>query len=518
MSHKSKMTTQVGIDPAFVGTNEISYPTLPHQEQASEVFSPSTALVDNYISRKFIPTPSKIDSVNSICTSVQRFRAALRWKHHFSSAEPEAPTTDVDQPEPEAGMLGTSIKIRNQKAPVGPSNLENFIQSLTRDLLHNLRPEPKQNKDQQLISNVLAELQSDSSSVIALSDKTNTYIDLPVETYANLLEKEIQVNSEPVERTTVQNAISVLDTLANDKIFSKQERKYILHHLNLKKVARPYILIKDHKSRETDSSPYHCRLIIPCAGTYTYGFRHVLSTALKIRLEKSGIKLDHLILNSYQVKSKLESLTVKKFGLVSVDIKNMYHSTSTNLIKQVFNYFFEKFSVDITHRKIILEILRILAQVRANDFFAYKEKFYQFSGAGSGQAMGWPEIPILCDVVISYIYTRMHDENIFTKNQVYFGESYRDDGIFLVSHEVMVDFDAWHSLVGKKILEFSDGCYEITCEANYDTLTFLDLRISNLHNNLVFEIFRKENQKLTYLNKSSLHQPSVLRSISGSVL
>lgn len=157
----------------YIGTSEIGCTTLDHNEKASVS---STALVDNYISKKFIPAPTRVDSVNVICNAVQRFRAALRWKYHFADNEstPEEASTEKDQ-EDDAGILSTNIRLRNLKAPIGPSKLENFCQSLTRDLLHNLRQEPKLNKDQKLISNFLFDLKTDKSKIIALTDKTNCF-------------------------------------------------------------------------------------------------------------------------------------------------------------------------------------------------------------------------------------------------------------------------------------------------------------------------------------------------------
>ena len=149
------------------------------------------------------------------------------------------------------------------------------------------------------------------------------------------------------------------------------------------------------------------------------------------------------------------------------------------------------------------------------------DSFYKFVGTKpDALAMGWSESVPKTDVVMSYLYCRLHEE-VFN-DEVLFAQSYRDDGLVILAGDENFwteKFPDWSKNIRQKILDFSLGNYEIEIDFSFETINFLDLQISKkLDGGCIYSIYKKPEQNLVYLNKDSMHPPKVLKAIPNGVL
>lgn len=425
------------------------------------------------------------------------------------------------------GIMHTKHKLPSTFVPRGSKNLEAFITSLCRDLVNNLRTEPSLNDTQSKVLDLLDQLKHKPNSVLMMTDKTNSVIETNVEDYISLLQSEIDQTSTLVPRQNVQNGINDFENflVSISHLFSPNELKFIKNSIKLKQINRPFILSKDHKPKGPDGN-YPVRMILPEKNSYTYGLKKVLFTALDDKIKKSPIQFSNLLVNSFETKRKLQNLKLgSDFVFVALDIKEMFQSTTENLVRNTFDHLFESYKVDNILRNEMNTILDLMKKTRQFDFFSFKEKFYKFNGnknTPDSLAMGWSESVTKTDAVMSVIYNKLWSTGTFKPEEVLFAQTYRDDGLVLLRGSDSYwskNFPKWESSVRDAIRNFSLNNYEITMDYNPNFINFLDLQISKTDDfQLHFGIYKKPGQKLIYLNKESMHPPSVTKSIPYSVL
>lgn len=281
-----------------------------------EADSISQALSSRYFSQKYVPLSTKNEVLHSTCQAIKRLRYTLRWRHYHSN---DLNFTAEQDTEPDLNFdldgLNSGCKIKNyNKAPEASPEIELFIKNLTSDLLNNLRSQPVSNPDQEKVSEILDNLRNRKDILLAKSDKTGRFVEMNTELYISILENEISKNSKEITRNEAQQSIESLTTLLeeNKKLFNKNEHDFIQNYLDLKKVLTAFGLVKDHKNIQPGQN-YPVRLILPESGSYSYGWKRVLTLGLKNILTQNGVLEEvnrNLILNSFECKKKLEKLNL----------------------------------------------------------------------------------------------------------------------------------------------------------------------------------------------------------------
>lgn len=202
----------------------------------------------------------------------------------------------------------------------------------------------------------------------------------------------------------------------------------------------------------------------------------------------------------------------------------MFPSTSHALIVKSMNHFMDKLNLDQKIRSQIQKILNLFDFIKKRETFTFQDKYFSYTGAGDGIAMGWSQSCLLTDICIAAVYDSLWaQEGLFSKNnRVFFASSFRDDGLCLLNNEG----DYWSeeklrsfkSEIFTEISNFSLGNYAVTFESDPGSISFLDLWLKREGSRLNFSIFEKKNQNTTYLNHSSMHQRGIIRNLPKSVM
>ena len=98
---------------------------------------------------------------------------------------------------------------------------------------------------------------------------------------------------------------------------------------------------------------------------------------------------------------------------------------------------------------------------------------------------------------------------------------YRDDGLAFTSMKNKNDVDSWFTRFQKKISELSNNNveFEMVKWSEKETLNFLDISMYwNDDEELQFQVYRKPNQKLKYLNFSSTHTKAMKAAVPDGVM
>lgn len=505
---------------------------LDHDEtnQAGDI---AQALSSNHFSHNFVPLTTKSEVLHSLCLAIKKLRYTLRWRYHFSNSknlEPADLNTTADEEDSifDAVGLNSGCKLKEYKSsPEASPEIELFIKNLTYDLLKNIRHDPVSNPDQDKISSILQDLKN-TSDILAKTDKSGKFTQLECDHYISILKREIGQNSTPISREEAQESIKILENLLRDNsyLFNKKEYKYILHYLDLKKLPQPFCLIKDHK-KVKPGEDFQARLILPETGSYSYGFKRVLTSGLKRLLDLHGIlplMNKRLILNSFACKEKLQKLKLEpNFTFLTVDVVSMFPSTSHALIVKSVNYFLQKLNLDITVKNSIMKILELFNMVREHEIFGFQDGYFSYVGAGEGLAMGWSQSCLLTDICIAPIYDFLWTEGVFaTTREVVFAESYRDDGLCILNKGKNFwengKLENLKAEISAQILQFSEGNYKVTFDSDFTQINFLDLSIEKKESELKFSIFLKPEQQITYLNHSSMHHQGSVNSLPKSIM
>ena len=113
----------------------------------------------------------------------------------------------------------------------------------------------------------------------------------------------------------------------------------------------------------------------------------------------------------------------------------------------------------------------------------------------------------ICELVGIYIQNKLCK----LMNEKDFG-LYRDDGLGILRNTSGPEADRKRKNI---IKTFKECGLSITCEVNKKIVDFLDVRF-NL-NDQTYELYRKPNNELVYINKQSNHPPNIIADIPKAI-
>ena len=195
---------------------------------------------------------------------------------------------------------------------------------------------------------------------------------------------------------------------------------------------------------------------------------------------------------------KFKSIDNKKDCIfVKFDIREFYPSISESIFKK--SILFAK-----EHHHIPDEDVRIIDHCRKSLLFHENEpwKKKKTESYFDVTMRSYDEAEI-CELVGIYILTRL--ATIIKKSDC---GLYRDDGLVILRNEIGQQIDCTR----KNIIKiFKDVGFGIDIETNSKVVDFLDITF-NL-NNGIYKPYKKPNDRLLYINKSSNHPPQIINQL-----
>ena len=251
------------------------------------------------------------------------------------------------------------------------------------------------------------------------------------------------------------------------------------------------------------------------------------------------------IIQASDLKETLEKLGIKnkETTLVSIDAKDYYPSVRFKLVKKAVTYFSK--GLTRAERTTIDQCLEMIKFGMANTLLSFEGQYYEYDGGldanEKGLTIGGYESAWLADLVGAYILdnTQQHFDSTS-----YHG-LYRDDGFAVFkgtwTYEMIIK---WRENFQKSVNKLAEGDYlvftcdiwlaqgkrdspppEVTkdnklvtvCRKQY--FPYLDMKLvwSKKDEELQFQVYRKPNQQLKYLNTDSTHTRSCFKAIPKGV-
>ena len=478
------------------------------------------------ISGKFVPIGSYKSILNATFTGLIRLRHRLRWhwywenENQFGIENVSSDENLQNDQELEPNSLNSGLKLPNYKSPRAKPEQELFLKTLERDILHNIMKKPPNrayNKDQKLVKDFVQELGEASESVFVKTDKTNSRKLMDLGEYKVKLEAELSKMCVKVSRDIVAQDLGVLERYIknNKNRFGKKEYEFVMDSINRKLISTPTARIKDHKPNNP------LRLIMP-ADNFTANFCKVLIKSLRSTFDSLRVEFKFLIENSYSFIKDINELSLQEDRnmIVLLDIAEMYASFGMPLIRKAVTFYMTSYRFDSASQDLCEFILNSFELIMKMNYSCFGTDFYRYvgkGGEGTGLTMGGYESCFLSDLVVNYIYQEFQNDGLF--EEFLYSKTYRDDGA-LVTKEVKSDrwFREWKEKIDLKSDSLTNGRVKFTFEVEKEQ-KFLDIQTSwDDNGKFSHQVYIKPNQKIQYLNNTSMHPRKTLQGIPKSVI
>ena len=292
---------------------------------------------------------------------------------------------------------------------------------------------------------------------------------------------------------------------ANDHLYNQinEEAKSIASNLGLDNrieslaKSEAFITLKDHK--ENFHSKPTCRLINPAKseiGKISKSILDTINTDLRKILHYNQWKNTRSVIEWFNnVKDK------HLCTFIQLDIKDFYPSITPDILDNAIS--FAKQHVHIND-----ESIQTIKHCRKSLLFNGNTPWVKKSTAESFDVtMGSYDGAEVCELVGLFILSKL--DNTINKED---SGLYRDDGLFILRKTNGKQADA----IRKRIIQtFKDLGFQIDIQCNLKQVNFLDVTF-NL-STATYHPFKKENDKLLYINTSSNHPPTVIDQIPTSI-
>ena len=292
---------------------------------------------------------------------------------------------------------------------------------------------------------------------------------------------------------------------ANDHLYNhiNEEAKSIATNLGLddrvESLAKSeaFITLKDHK--ENFHSKPTCRLINPSKseiGKISKSILDTINTGLRKILHYNQWKNSRSVIEWFNNIKDKHSCT-----FTQLDIKEFYPSITPDILDN---------AVSFAKQHVIIndDDIQIIKHCRKSLLFSNNSSWIKHSTAENFDVtMGSYDGAEVCELVGLFILSKLN-------NKIHKEDSglYRDDGLFILRKTSGKHADA----IRKDIIKmFKDMGFQIDIQCNLTQVDFLDVTF-NL-STATYHPFKKENDKLLYINTSSNHPPTIINQIPKSI-
>ena len=328
-----------------------------------------------------------------------------------------------------------------------------------------------------------------SPNVFVFADKTSNLYEMKPDEYKKILKENIT--------KTYSKAPKKLETAINS------EAKQISNKLGLsdrmEKLAKnqAFVTLKDHK--ENFNSKPTCRLINPCKSEVGKVSKHIID---KINQElRNNLQLNQWK-NTQDVIQWFNNIHNKELcAFIQLDIKDFYPSITEKLLKKAIS--FAKQQVPISQQDI-----RIIHHCRKSLLFNEEEAWKKKENASCFDVtMGSFDGAEVCEMIGLYILSLLNKH--LNKGDI---GLYRDDGLV-----VLKNYNGQQTEKAKQFIikTFKNVGFKIEIETKLKEVNFLDVTLNLVSGK--HRPYKKPNDKLQYIHKSSNHPPQVLKQLPQSI-
>ena len=329
-----------------------------------------------------------------------------------------------------------------------------------------------------------------TKNIIVPADKTTNYYKVPKQEYNNLLLKSIRKTYKKSDKNIVNN----INKEAKDIVTNLKLEKKIINHLPNKQC---YITLKDHK--EGFNNNPKTRLINPC-----YSDIGQISKIIIDKVNNSIRKTNQFNQwkSTQEVIEWYKTLEKHKYKLMKFDIENFYPSITESLLKDALNFANKTTQIKTQDKKIILNASKSVLYNQEEVWI--KRKNNKDENQLFDITMGGKHGAEICELIGLYILQGL--KNILPNLTI---GLYRDDGLIAIEKKLSnVEIEK----IKKSMHKFTKSIgINLIIENPSWKIDYLDLNFNLL--NHTFYPYRKDNNKINYINSKSNHPPTILKQI-----
>ena len=340
---------------------------------------------------------------------------------------------------------------------------------------------------------------TNSNVIITKADKGNTTVLMDRSDYNNKIYDFIEHNNitELKKDPTIKYIASVKSALRTSETLFSNPTKILPPN---PQTPRLYGLPKIHKPH----------IPIRPVVSYTHSITHRL--AFKLNKEfHTHIKFTpkHTINSSLQLVNKIKDLTLPpNTKLVSFDVSNLFPSIPISDCKSILIDILDKSPANPCLKNELFELISTCLDV---NYFKFDDKYFIQK---SGLPMGSPLSPLLADIFMNDLETKLFESaHPLTKSIIYWFR-YVDDilAAFNGTDRQLTQFTQFLNTLHPSI-KFTNEIQD-----KYNSLNFLDLKITLINNKHEFNIYRKPSYTDTVIHNSSLHPTSHKHAVFHSMI
>ena len=321
--------------------------------------------------------------------------------------------------------------------------------------------------------------------VLVNADKTENIYKMPVNEYEKKLTEEVtkeykKIDREQLDRVNAEAAMICEKLKIADRVEKFSE-------------AEPFMTLKDHK--ENFNLRPSVRLINPSMSNVGIISKQILERINKAVRERTNA--NQWTCSEQPVKWFLSIEDKKKQRFIKYDIDSFYPSITKELFKKSIEY--AKQFTDITE-----EEEEILWHARKSFVVKDGKVWVKKNGKDFDVTMGSPDGAEVAELVGLYLLNKV--KKVLPNSGLY-----RDDGAGVAKKsgpEINKIIKRLHKI-------FNEEGLKITVEGNLKKIDYLDFEM-DLENEIV-KPWRKPNSHPKYINTSSSHPPSNIKSLPGMI-
>jgi len=358
-------------------------------------------------------------------------------------------------------------------------------------------PAPK-NNEMKTVKRIQSTLKNENLTLVK-ADKGETIVILNQADYIEKVNAFLNCSSfQKIDRDPTNNYNKILKTNLTicKNIFSSSNENLI----NMNPLApRLYGLPKLHKPNIT-IRPVVSHFTAPC---------HKLGYKLNNLFRNyTSFKPTYTVSNSYELCEKIKTVQVPPNArLISFDVTNLFTNVPVHESKQLVQDILNESSCD----KLVKDEFMILFDTcLKQNYFRFNNVFYKQL---HGLSMGSPISPLVADIFMNYLETKIFDSNNDNLKYIKYWYRYVDDILCLWTGTIdqLNEFLTFINNIHKNIK------FTLEVDSNH-SINFLDLKITIENNRHVFGIFRKPTFTDSIIPAKSRHHISQKMSYFHSVL
>jgi len=198
--------------------------------------------------------------------------------------------------------------------------------------------------------------------------------------------------------------------------------------------------------------------------------------------------------NSYEISEELNKIKINENSrIITLDIKDLYVNLPLNGIMHATKYWLNK---NNNSEDVIKQLLNIIKTVIQQNYFQYKDTFYQ---PVKCIAMGSPLSGTIAEMYLQYV-EETYIKQRWDTNEIMYYKRCVDDILIIYNNQKMKD----HTI--EKEINKTDMNLEfkMTTEDN-NNIHYLDLTLQRNNNNIQLSIYRKPTDMDTTIHFQSSH-------------